>query len=104
MIMSLSAAGYWAVDAKEETAMNGTWKKGPGTELFAALERVGSHLLAYLWSLNCLRLGSNAYHSNALLMACATCHSQREQTALVEGFVHVAATLPSYAQRYPCSV
>ena len=30
------------MDAKEETAMNGTWKKGPGTELFAALERVGN--------------------------------------------------------------
>ena len=40
-LMNVSAAGYWAVDAKEETAMNGTWKKGPGTELFAALERVG---------------------------------------------------------------
>ena len=37
-------AGYWAVDAKEETAMNGTWKKGPGTELFAALERASLFL------------------------------------------------------------
>jgi len=36
--------GYWAVDAKEETAMNGTWKKGPGTELFAALERASLFL------------------------------------------------------------
>ena len=33
-------AGYYAVDAKAETAMNGNWKKGPGTELFAALEKV----------------------------------------------------------------
>lgn len=41
LLMTALAAGYWAVDAKEETAMNGTWKKGPGTELFAALERVG---------------------------------------------------------------
>jgi 4-alpha-glucanotransferase len=35
-------AGYYAVDAKAETAMHGTWKKGPGTELFAALEKVPS--------------------------------------------------------------
>lgn len=34
-----ASAGYWAVGANEETAMNGTWKKGPGMELFAALEK-----------------------------------------------------------------
>ncbi|PSC73026.1 4-alpha-glucanotransferase chloroplastic amyloplastic [Micractinium conductrix] len=31
-------AGYWAVAADAETAMVGTWKKGPGVELFQALE------------------------------------------------------------------
>jgi 4-alpha-glucanotransferase len=31
-------AGYWAVDADEETAMNGKWKRGPGVGLFDALE------------------------------------------------------------------
>jgi 4-alpha-glucanotransferase len=31
-------AGYWAVAADAETAMVGTWKKGPGAELFEALE------------------------------------------------------------------
>ena len=36
------------MDAKEETAMNGTWKKGPGTELFAALERVGNASMCVL--------------------------------------------------------
>ena len=35
-------AGYYAVDAKAETAMHGTWKKGPGVELFTALEQVRS--------------------------------------------------------------
>lgn len=28
------------MDAKAETAMDGVWKKGPGLELFAALDRV----------------------------------------------------------------
>jgi len=32
-------AGYWAVEGTAETAMGGTWQKGPGKELFAALER-----------------------------------------------------------------
>lgn len=32
-------AGYWAVEGTAETAMGGIWKKGPGEELFAALER-----------------------------------------------------------------
>ncbi|KAL4434072.1 hypothetical protein ABPG75_000513 [Micractinium tetrahymenae] len=31
-------AGYWAVAADAETAMVGTWKKGPGVDLFQALE------------------------------------------------------------------
>jgi 4-alpha-glucanotransferase len=31
-------AGYWAVEAWRETAMVGTWRKGPGVELFEALE------------------------------------------------------------------
>lgn len=31
-------AGYWAVEADAETAMVGTWKKGPGVALFEALE------------------------------------------------------------------
>lgn len=30
--------GYWAVAADSETAMVGTWKKGPGVSLFKALE------------------------------------------------------------------
>lgn len=30
---------YWAVPAKEETAINGTWKKGPGMELFDAVKK-----------------------------------------------------------------
>lgn len=33
--------GYWAVEATEETAMNGVWKKGPGKDLFDVLEKVG---------------------------------------------------------------
>lgn len=33
-------AGYWAVEATEETAMNGVWKKGPGKDLFDVLEKV----------------------------------------------------------------
>lgn len=32
-------AGYWAVEATQETAMVGTWKKGPGRRLFEAVER-----------------------------------------------------------------
>ena len=32
-------AGYWSVDAKEETAMVGTWRAGPGVDLFHALEK-----------------------------------------------------------------
>jgi len=31
-------AGYWSVDAKEETAMVGKWLAGPGEDLFKALE------------------------------------------------------------------
>ncbi len=30
---------YWAVPAGEKTAMNGKWKKGPGEELFRAIEK-----------------------------------------------------------------
>ena len=30
---------YWEVDAKEETAINGTWKKGPGEALFRAIQK-----------------------------------------------------------------
>lgn len=30
--------GYWAVEAWRETAMVGTWKKGPGADLFRSLE------------------------------------------------------------------
>ena len=37
------AAGYWSVDAKADTAMNGVWKKGPGTDIFKALEKVRTH-------------------------------------------------------------
>jgi len=29
---------YWSIPAKEETAINGTWVKAPGLELFRALE------------------------------------------------------------------
>ncbi len=32
-------AGYWSVDAKEETAMNGQWREGPGLELFQSLQK-----------------------------------------------------------------
>ena len=28
------------MDAKEETAMNGSWRKGPGKELFEVLDQV----------------------------------------------------------------
>lgn len=31
-------AGYWSIDANAETAMGGSWKKGPGIELFNALK------------------------------------------------------------------
>ena len=30
---------YWAVPAGEETAINGAWKKGPGEDLFLAVEK-----------------------------------------------------------------
>ena len=30
---------YWAVPADEKTAINGKWKKGPGEELFRAIEK-----------------------------------------------------------------
>lgn len=29
---------YWSIPAGEETAINGKWKKGPGTEVFEAIE------------------------------------------------------------------
>lgn len=32
-------AGYWAVPAEETTAMNGSWKKGPGKALFDSLRQ-----------------------------------------------------------------
>eukprot|EP00245_Coleochaete_scutata_P007585 TRINITY_DN23053_c0_g1_i1.p1 TRINITY_DN23053_c0_g1~~TRINITY_DN23053_c0_g1_i1.p1 ORF type:complete len:615 (+),score=133.21 TRINITY_DN23053_c0_g1_i1:30-1847(+) len=32
-------AGYWAIGAEEETAMNGTWKMGPGEEFFVAIKK-----------------------------------------------------------------
>lgn len=32
-------AGYWAVEAWRDTAMIGAWKKGPGVDLFIALEK-----------------------------------------------------------------
>ncbi|MHB1294464.1 MAG: 4-alpha-glucanotransferase [Anaerolineae bacterium] len=32
-------AGYWEVGANEETAINGRWVKGPGADLFEALQR-----------------------------------------------------------------
>lgn len=32
-------AGYWAVPATAETAMTGEWRKGPGAELFEAVQR-----------------------------------------------------------------
>lgn len=35
-------AGYWAVDAKAETAMGGVWKKGPGASLFKSLNDVST--------------------------------------------------------------
>lgn len=37
-------AGYWSVDAKAETAMGGTWKKGPGAGLFKSLNDVSTPL------------------------------------------------------------
>ncbi|WP_417910059.1 4-alpha-glucanotransferase [Candidatus Electronema sp. PJ] len=34
---------YWAVPAKDETAMNGTWQKGPGIRFFKEMEkRIGA--------------------------------------------------------------
>lgn len=36
-------AGYWEIPGDEETAVNGTWKKGPGADLFKAIDRaIGS--------------------------------------------------------------
>lgn len=35
---------YWKIDAKEETAVNGKWVKGPGAELFHALEKACGRL------------------------------------------------------------
>ena len=32
-------AAYWEVGADEETAINGKWRKGPGMELFNAIEK-----------------------------------------------------------------
>ncbi len=32
-------ASYWEIPGDEKTAINGTWKKGPGAELFLAIER-----------------------------------------------------------------
>merc|ERR1719410_1456210 len=32
-------AGYWAVPAENDTAMEGTWRQGPGEELFKAVEQ-----------------------------------------------------------------
>lgn len=32
-------AGYWEVPAEEKTAMNGTWKPGPGADFFLALQK-----------------------------------------------------------------
>lgn len=46
-------AGYYSVDAKAETAIDGEWRKGPGKELFDALEKVHSHkavVIAHLLS------------------------------------------------------
>lgn len=37
-------AGYWAVEADAETAMNGVWKKGPNIDLFEALEKRLGHV------------------------------------------------------------
>ena len=38
-------ASYWEVDAKEKTAKNGQWKKGPGVALLHALrQRLGDNL------------------------------------------------------------
>eukprot|EP00192_Tetraselmis_astigmatica_P008779 CAMPEP_0117671382 /NCGR_PEP_ID=MMETSP0804-20121206/13302_1 /TAXON_ID=1074897 /ORGANISM="Tetraselmis astigmatica, Strain CCMP880" /LENGTH=620 /DNA_ID=CAMNT_0005479835 /DNA_START=81 /DNA_END=1943 /DNA_ORIENTATION=+ len=37
-------AGYWAIPGDAETAMTGTWKKGPGVELFQALEEQMGHV------------------------------------------------------------
>ncbi len=36
-------ASYWEIPADEETAINGTWKKGPGADLFRVIEeKLGS--------------------------------------------------------------
>ena len=36
------------MDAQAETAMHGTWKKGPGTELFASAG-TGAHQTEAMW-------------------------------------------------------
>lgn len=35
-------AGYWSVAADAETAMGGSWRKGPGKAMFDALTAVGA--------------------------------------------------------------
>jgi 4-alpha-glucanotransferase len=32
-------AGYWEIPASEPTAVNGTWRKGPGTDFFEAVRK-----------------------------------------------------------------
>ena len=44
LFTSFFGAGYWSVDAKAETAMGGVWKKGPGLDLFKALDQVCSNM------------------------------------------------------------
>lgn len=36
---------YWAIPAGSETAVHGTWEKGPGMELFRAMEQAFGHRL-----------------------------------------------------------
>ena len=38
-------ADYWEIPADEETAINGIWRKGPGIDLFKALESALGHRL-----------------------------------------------------------
>ena len=35
-------AGYWAVPSSAETAIDGSWRKGPGKDLFDALTEVSN--------------------------------------------------------------
>ena len=37
-VLPAHPAGYWAVDAAAETALGGSWKKGPGLKLFDAIK------------------------------------------------------------------